>query len=80
VRSFTISRRVKSVQDQKTKRRRAVIVGFSSDNGQSRTVLDGPQGVDCCPMREHQRRGAPSVVVGPGSAIKGHSSVPVLGP
>lgn len=41
-----MSRRVKPVQDQKMKRRRAVIVGSSSDNGQSRTVLERPQGVD----------------------------------
>jgi hypothetical protein len=40
-----MSRRVKPVQDQKMKRRRAVIVGSSSDNGQSRTVLERPQGV-----------------------------------
>jgi hypothetical protein len=40
-----MSRRVKPVQDQRMKRRRAVIVGSSSDNGQSRTVLERPQGV-----------------------------------
>jgi hypothetical protein len=37
-----MSRRVKPVQDQRMKRRRAVIVGSSSDNGQSRTVLERP--------------------------------------
>jgi hypothetical protein len=41
-----MSRRVKPVQDQKMKRRRAVIVGSSSDNGQSRTVPERPQGVE----------------------------------
>lgn len=44
-----MSRRVKPVQDQKMKRRRTVIVGSSSDNGQSRTVLERPQGVGYSP-------------------------------
>jgi hypothetical protein len=48
LRRFTIIKRVKSVSDQKTKRGDSVTVRFASDNGQSRAVLEGPQGIVHC--------------------------------